>query len=288
MIMKKLIIRLLRKLKLLKYLNFIISINVNNRPIKTPVNSGVGVSYLWLSEPWMISILNQISIEENSTIIDVGVNIGQTLVKLKSVYSEFNYVGFEPNPACVHYTEKLVEANNWKNIQIVPAGLAESFGVTILEHYSQDETDSSASIVSQYRASQEVFKKDIVTVIGSEQAQKFWLEEKVSLIKIDVEGAELGVLKGLEQTIIKHKPIVLIEILPVYSEENKERKANQDAIQNLINQIQYKIYRIHKNSDNSFKKIDFIEKFGIHSNLDWCDYILAPDVSILNKINEKR
>ncbi len=285
--MKKLVIRLLRKLKLLKYFNFITCIQVNQTRVKIPVNAGVGMSYLWLSEPWMITVLKHLSIEENSTIIDVGVNIGQTLVKLKSVYNEFNYVGFEPNPACVQYTEKLIEANCWQNIQIVPAGLAESFGVAILEHYSQDDTDSSASIISHYRESQEVFKKEIVTVIGSQDVEQFWKGEKISLIKIDVEGAELGVLKGLKQTIKQHNPYLLIEILPVYTEENIDRKANQIEIQNLVSQLGYVIYRIHKNDNNEFRKIELLDGFDIHSNLEWCDYILAPNTLNFDIINEK-
>ena len=40
--------------------------------------------------------------------IDVGVNVGQTLLKLKSISSEINYLGFEPNPNCVNYLKNLI------------------------------------------------------------------------------------------------------------------------------------------------------------------------------------
>ncbi|MHA1664401.1 MAG: FkbM family methyltransferase [Candidatus Njordarchaeales archaeon] len=36
---------------------------------------------------------------------------------------------------------------------------------------------------------------------------------KVNYIKIDVEGAEFEVLKGLEKTLKKHRPVVIVEVL---------------------------------------------------------------------------
>ena len=39
-------------------------------------------------------------------------------------------------------------------------------------------------------------------------------KESIDLIKIDVEGAELEVLKGLEKTIKKHHPLLKIEFKP--------------------------------------------------------------------------
>ena len=50
----------------------------------------------------MIDILKIVLPIENKKFIDVGVNIGQTLLKLKSVSSEIDYIGFEPNPICVN------------------------------------------------------------------------------------------------------------------------------------------------------------------------------------------
>lgn len=56
-------------------------------------------------------------------------------------------------------------------------------------------------------------------IIAMETLDSFNL--KPSLIKIDVEGFELNVLKGAEQTITKHHPIVAIEV------ENNEDKIDE-------------------------------------------------------------
>ena len=47
--------------------------------------------------------------KKNGAYLDIGVNIGQTLMKLKSVNPKIEYIGFEPNATCVHYVNKLID-----------------------------------------------------------------------------------------------------------------------------------------------------------------------------------
>ena len=67
--------------------------------------------------------------------------------------------------------------------------------------------------------------------------QKFNIP-KPSLIKIDVEGYELKVLKGGRETIIKHRPALFIEL----DDNNLREQGNsaKELIQSLT-QLQYKI-----------------------------------------------
>lgn len=267
---------LLRKTHLLKFINFNTRIKLENKKIIIPINAGVGFDNLNMSELWMIDVLKLLDLPNDKIFIDVGVNIGQTLIKFKTVYPNIEYIGFEPNPSCVKYTEQLIEQNSWENISMVPTGLAENTGVAILEHYSNSNTDSSASIVSNYRSNSTIYKKEFVCILNVESVKNVWNNKQLSAIKIDVEGAELSVMKSFLPLLEQDRPYLLIEILPVYNKENHERLESQLAIEKMLIKLNYKIYRIHKNTKNNFDDIELIESIGIHDQLDWCDYIFSP------------
>jgi len=48
--------------------------------------------------------------------------------------------------------------------------------------------------------------------------------------------------------------------------------------------LDYKIYRIHKDSINQFKSIELLTSMGIHSKLEWCDYIFSPEALSENDV----
>lgn len=64
----------------------------------------------------------------------------------------------------------------------------------------------------------------------------------IGLIKIDVEGHELDVLKGAEQTIKKYKPPIFIEILGgvVREKMTSEQKKHLDDVLQYLHQLGYK------------------------------------------------
>jgi hypothetical protein len=62
-----------------------------------------------MSELWMIDLLKIVLPIGNKSFVDVGINVAQTLLKLKSVSPEINYIGFEPNPVYTNYGAKLIK-----------------------------------------------------------------------------------------------------------------------------------------------------------------------------------
>lgn len=45
----------------------------------------------------------------------------------------------------------------------------------------------------------------------------FFNHQKISFIKIDVEGAELDVIKGMKHSIIKYQPVIACEVLDCHN-----------------------------------------------------------------------
>ncbi|MCB4808408.1 FkbM family methyltransferase [Tamlana sp. 62-3] len=267
--------KVLNKLKVFKYLSFKKEITLNNKQITVPVYDNMGQAYLFDFEPWMLSLLNTISPFITNSFVDVGVNIGQTLLKVKSVSPTINYIGFEPNPDCYNYLKRLVALNNFTNTRIFQFGISNEVGDGALYFSNNSKTDPSASIVNGFR-NQSSIKKSIdvpLTTWNSINGKHNF--DTVSVLKIDVEGGELEVLNSFKSCLINDKPIIIIEILPTYTPENSFRINRQRKIEALLKELDYIIFRvIKKNNDlQGFKKLDAIE---VHDNISLCDYVLVP------------
>jgi FkbM family methyltransferase len=163
--------------------------------------------------------------------------------------------------------QRLIEANHFENISLYPIGLSDKTHIAQLHYYGTGETDSAASVVYDFR--QDVLKTEYVPCFRFDE---LGIEETIGVVKIDVEGSELWVLKGMREMIKKNRPAFIMEILPVYSDELQERLIRQEEIEGLLKQWNYSISRIDQKT-GSLTKIDTI---GIHSDLEACEYVLIP------------
>ncbi len=263
----------------LRKLNYYRKIRVNGKNISVPSIRGVTCE---VSEPWMISLLGKVLQGQNGAFLDVGVNVGQTLVKVKALDPNREYIGFEPNPVCVSYIQELIKANDFKNCTLFPIGLFTEDCILSLDLFSDDTTDSSASLIGNFRPSIEIRSRIFVPVFRFDSVAKLMKNERIGIVKIDVEGAELEVVKSLSNVIVRDKPIILIEVLPVYTEENNSRKNRQDELEQIFAEAGYAILRVDKTSANALSGLRHIEKIGIHSDVTQCDYVIVPNDQLAN------
>ena len=235
--------------KLITSFNFTVTRSLNNQQIKVPIRSAVGVGNLFLDkhETWLNAVLKEYY-KGKGIFIDVGANIGQTLIKFKSLHSKGRYLGFEPNPNCVSYLTHLIKLNNWDQVDLVSAGLgAENL---ILPMYFDDanptSTQSGATFVKDYRKSTNKRVGLLLPCLKLDDFQIKLLDDAVELIKIDVEGGELFVLEGLIEIIRAHKPAIVVEILPAARENNNLRVDLKSKINHLIKGLDYEIHEIQE------------------------------------------
>lgn len=270
--MNILIIKIINKLKLLKYLNLSVKVTVNERRIKIPILHKIGTENIILSEPWMNKVLKKICFN-SLTIIDVGINTGQTLLKIKSLFPQIYYYGFEPNVLCVNYIKNLIKINAFEKTSIIPCGLSNTNEVVSL-YVSNDEegTDAAGTIIKDFRKLINPAIQNICVFQFDYLKAKLNIN-KVDVIKIDVEGFELFVLQGMLETIKNDRPTIICEVLPVYTPENIARLQNQEDIEKILKENNYLIYRIVKGENVTYKHLNKIE---IHSNVPDCDYVFCP------------
>lgn len=268
--MIKLFLRALRKLGLIQHLNLSFSNTIHGRTYRIPVKGGVGFDHFLGAEHWMRNVLTQILAQQpNKAFLDVGVNIGQTLLTLKSIQNDIPYYGFEPNPICVSYVAKLIEANQLK-ATVYPVGLSNTTGLAVLYKDVQLPGDSSASMIKEFRDTQgkvEVF----VPILSWDHIPAREQSVQFGIVKIDVEGAEWEVLSGLRELLEQQRPFIICEVLPVYTSDNIFRLERQEKILQLLKKLNYSIFRI--GLDATLNPLPTIE---VHSNLADCNYVFAP------------
>jgi FkbM family methyltransferase len=263
--------RVLNRLHCLSIFNGMATIRVNQKKFLIPLLGGQGYDNLHLSEPWMTDILLALRPLFNGDFVDVGVNLGQTLLKAHAVFDGVNYIGFEPNPSCIHYVQELVRRNGLKKTMLLPVAVGAKTEMLKLNFFASDKSDSSATIIENFRPLSPTDHFIFVPVFDPHLVSHFLPVNPVSILKIDVEGAEMEVLLGLREWINTCHPLILLEILPVYSAENRSRLDRQHKIEELLQAWDYQITRIQKGDRVRLEKIETI---GIHSTIEDCDYLL--------------
>ncbi len=258
----------------LNHFNYKKSISARGRQFQVPVT---GLSRVQITESWMMDLLPQLLSERSGTFIDVGVNLGQTLLKLRAVDQSRKYVGFEPNPHCVNYVHKLLKLNDLGDVSLFPVGISEKTEQVELMHFSESELDSAASIVKDFRPGEKIHFRQYISVVGPEQLESILGTERVGLLKVDVEGAELEVFKGFYDTLMRDKPTLLFEILPSYSLENTSRVERQRELVELLHSVGYQVRRLNIDADGSFQGMIPVDDFGIHGDLSQCEYVATVE-----------
>jgi len=283
--MNKTLIRILHKIGLIKHFNLMGSKTINQNTYKIPVLGKVGYHNLFDWEPWMSTLMQSMDLATDALFVDVGVNIGQSLLKIKSIYPEIRYQGFEPNPTCNNYLDLLINKNNLKNTTVLPVGIAAHNHAVELSLYNDLASDGAASIIKDIRPGNKVFGKKYVPVFNLKTIKESVDFDQLAILKIDVEGAEYEVLAEFENEIARNKPFILIEILPVYNAEMKDRLERQQKIESLISKLDYLMFKIEYQA-GKLSAIRSIDQIGINSDINQCDYLFIH-ISKMNGIKQK-
>lgn len=143
------------------------------------------------------------------TVIDIGANIGYYSLITGNILKN-NGMIYSFEPSLKNYTRLLenIALNNFSNI--IPINKALSNEEIKRNLYISDSKNWGMTRFSTH----ESFKgeMELVDCIKFDNFAKENAIKTVDLIKIDVEGAELLVLKGMEETLKNTSPMVLIEV----------------------------------------------------------------------------
>lgn len=137
--------------------------------------------------------------------IDVGANIGYVSMRMGSAQRDVTVIGFEPDPLNYFRAKENLALNHFDNISIHHLGLGEQKGEAVMEIRTAGNLGGNR--IGKSGTSGE--KVPITTLdLFFDQRER----TAIDLIKIDVEGYELKVLKGAKKILSADHPILFVEI----------------------------------------------------------------------------
>lgn len=232
-------------------------------------------------EPYLAKPLGAAMASRAGPIVDVGVNKGQTLLRILSIDAEREYVGFEPQSACCALAQLFIKDNALRNAMVVGVALSDSD--CLLPFYAVGSYDEMGTLDVQSRARYaDIVLPQFVPARKGDGALQDLNVLAPAIIKVGVEGAELSVFQGLAETIARARPICFFEVLPNYMGDNREaidkdaaadncRKAS--AIFQFFRDAGYRIYQIDFAGEESL-----IDAFDLDNPATFIgsDYVAHP------------
>jgi FkbM family methyltransferase len=138
--------------------------------------------------------------------LDIGANQGyHTVVMASAVGSSGRVVAVEPNPRLTALMQKTLLANGFSAwTSVVPKAISDRVG-EIVQLSVVADCPGGASIVRNLSPVAEAIATETTTI---DQLTADW--PRVDFIKIDVEGAEEHVWRGMQQTILRHPQLAIV------------------------------------------------------------------------------
>lgn len=209
-------------------------------------------AFEWEEREWLLAEL-----KPSDVFYDIGANIG--LFTLLAAEHCKNVVAFEPANETFKILVENVQLNNTpENITLINAAASDKNGTQDIYVLTNGKDAWNSMAVKpeegQYRIDQiATINVDVLVESGKIPAP--------TIIKIDVEGWEMHVLKGLEKTIGMYRPTMLIE----FTSSNLEAAGTTSA--ELGRYVQSRDYELFS-YDPRYRKLNRVTEFNFeHKNL---------------------
>jgi FkbM family methyltransferase len=192
---------------------------VRQQDVTIPMGAGKGLLFnngysnpayaLGSNEPPVQHAIEQ-NLKAGDIFYDIGTNVGFfTVIAARKVGRTGHVYSFEPLPDNVKAIQHNIDLNGFKNTTILAKAVAERSGTgeLLVAGYSGGSALSTANMPPPDMTG--TMAVDIVSIDALIEAGTI---RPPSLVKVDVEGAELGVFKGMTETMKRHQPKIIYEI----------------------------------------------------------------------------
>jgi FkbM family methyltransferase len=170
----------------------------------TDIGQSIIKSKIW--EPHVTDALKKV-LGVGDVFLDLGANIGYFSLLAASIVQESGKViSFEPNIQNLHLLYLSILENHFNNIKVYPLAASVSSQILKITSFGSNgflEKPSDDIVQSNFQFIQSVIVDELLHS-----------EEKVDVVKMDIEGYEPLALRGMDKLIKKHNPVIITEFSP--------------------------------------------------------------------------
>lgn len=202
------------------------------------------ISYIWHDTGLSVIEKHLNSFYKNDyAYFDIGSNVG-----LRSVYALSQNrptVLFDPNPEVSKISKQMIALNDFRNYKIEQSGVSDTEGQ--LNFYISSSAYMS-SFDKEHAAKDKIVAEMQIPVTTINLYLKANPQFQPKIVKIDVEGFEINVLKGASDMLNNYKPVLLIEIL--------DTTHNRKEILDYLASYSYEAYYLFNKSEAMLEKAE--------------------------------
>jgi FkbM family methyltransferase len=186
-------------------------------------------------------------IRPGSIVLDIGANVGAYAIPLARRFPDAEVHAFEPNPPVVARLEENLALNGMagRNVKVIPLALADVPGRFTLQAVARMEDNYGLSSLREASLGN---VDRLATEVEVDTLDRLYLESErpVALVKLDVQGYELQVMRGGKAALSKFRPVIIFEHEDRLFQEESEAAAVKAAISGFMDELGYRCYYISR------------------------------------------
>lgn len=169
----------------------------------------------------------------NGCYVDIGANVGNHLIYIAQRFPEAHLIAFEP-------------MRRQHAILVVNTLLNEVGRRLVIYKSAASDHRGKAQMITPFSGN---LGRSMIADVGYGEwvdlhpADDVLADQQVSFVKIDVEGHELSTLAGLEQTVRRCRPTLLVEV----------NETNRDGFEAWRKCMGYRVAKYFKHNDENFE-----------------------------------
>jgi len=205
-------------------------------------------------EPDTVVLLSAL-LSEGMTYVDVGANIGHhALIAASRVGDRGAIHAFEPTPATFDELRRNMSRNGCRNVSYNNCALGDYVGMA--QFYLADLSETVANSLGRT-----VHVTDRQVSVSVRTLDDYSVDagiDRLDVLKVDVEGAELMVLRGAERTIRQFQPLIVLE----FSKHTVAFGYEAAELAQTLRNLQYELFTVgtmpltlHAHSDELYYNV---------------------------------